>query len=54
MSRADVADYLGLTVETVSRLLTLLRCRGVIELPAVNRFVVLDRPGLATLSESET
>jgi CRP-like cAMP-binding protein len=53
MSRADIADYLGLTVETVSRLLTLLRCKGVIELPCVNRFVVLDRRQLVELSESE-
>ena len=32
MSRSDIADYLGLTVETVSRTLTRLRKQGLIEL----------------------
>lgn len=34
MSRLDIADYLGLSIETVSRRLTDLKCKGVIELPS--------------------
>ena len=33
MSRTDMGDYLGLTVETVSRTMTKLKTRGVIALP---------------------
>ncbi|WFU62367.1 helix-turn-helix domain-containing protein [Bradyrhizobium brasilense] len=37
MSRQDVADYLGLTIETVSRTLTQLEQNGVIALPSLRR-----------------
>ena len=43
MSRQDIADYLGLTIETVSRTLTSLESEGVIALPTSRR-VVLRNP----------
>ena len=50
MSRIDVADYLGLTVETVSRLFTALRCAGAIRLPTANRVEILDAAALDAAS----
>lgn len=50
MSRADIADHLGLTVESVSRSLTQLERAGIIELPAHRRTVVLrDKAALRRL-----
>jgi CRP/FNR family transcriptional regulator, anaerobic regulatory protein len=52
MTRTDIADYLGLTTETVSRTVTQFRKRGCIELvnPACVR--ILDREALAELAEA--
>lgn len=50
MSRIDIADHLGLTVESVSRSLTQLERAGIIELPAHRRTVVLrDKAALRRL-----
>ena len=44
MSRQDIADYLGLTIETVSRMMTQLEKSGVIAL-ATSRRIVLRKRG---------
>lgn len=42
MSRTDIADYLGLTIETVSRTFTALRKDGLIELPKPQTVKLVD------------
>ena len=42
MCRNDIADYLGLTIETVSRVLSRLKAEGKIAMPSCNRIVLLD------------
>jgi CRP/FNR family transcriptional regulator len=42
LSRADIADYLGLTIETVSRQVTKLRKEGVIRIENSRRVIVPD------------
>ena len=53
MSRIDIADYLGLTKETVSRMLAQLRSRGLIRLQSQSRIEVLDRGGLRAMAQGE-
>ena len=43
MTRSEIADYLGLTIETVSRVLTRLKTEGVIRLVSLND-VLVERP----------
>ncbi len=50
MGRVDIADYLGLTVETVSRLFTALRRQGAIRLATANRVEILDPAALEAAS----
>jgi CRP/FNR family nitrogen fixation transcriptional regulator len=50
MSRQDIADYLGLTIETVSRTLTQLEKTAAIELPSSRRIVLRNRPALSRLN----
>jgi CRP-like cAMP-binding protein len=46
MSRYDIADYLGLTIETVSRVLGALRRAGAISVPQAQRIDIRDRAAL--------
>jgi len=46
MSRQDIADYLGLTIETVSRTLTSLETCAAIEVPTSRRIVLRNRSAL--------
>jgi CRP/FNR family nitrogen fixation transcriptional regulator len=50
MSRQDIADYLGLTIETVSRTLTALDRDGAIHLLTAHSVIVRQRSALARLS----
>jgi CRP-like cAMP-binding protein len=50
MSRQDIADYLGLTIETVSRTLTQLESNAAIELPTSRRIVLRNRGALNRLN----
>jgi CRP/FNR family nitrogen fixation transcriptional regulator len=49
MSRQDIADYLGLTIETVSRTLTQLENKAAIELPSSRRITLRNRGALQRL-----
>jgi CRP/FNR family transcriptional regulator len=51
LSRQDIADLLGLTIETVSRQITHLRERGIIETPGRRGIVVLDGESLRDCAE---
>jgi CRP/FNR family transcriptional regulator len=50
MTRTDIADYLGLTIETVSRTLTRLRTEKLIELPTPSEIVLRDSAALDGLA----
>ena len=49
MNRIDIADYLGLTFETVSRVLHALKDRGLLDLPTADRVLVPDRERLSAI-----
>ncbi len=51
MSRGEIGDYLGLTVETVSRSMSKLRKRGLIGLVGSDEIVVLDADKLRTMGK---
>jgi len=47
LSRQQIADILGLTIETVSRHFTRMKRDGLIDLPSRREVAILDRPALA-------
>ncbi|WP_242914313.1 Crp/Fnr family transcriptional regulator [Brevundimonas pishanensis] len=53
MTRLDIADYLGLTIETVSRVMTQLKTSGMIRLLPGNDVEITDPDRLLALAEGE-
>jgi CRP-like cAMP-binding protein len=49
MSRQDIADYLGLTIETISRTLTQLESAAAISVPTCRRIILRNRKALRRL-----
>lgn len=52
MTRIDISDYLGLTQETVCRVLSRFRRSGVIQARSSNEIIVLDLPALRQIAQS--
>ncbi len=50
MSRKDIADYLGMAVETISRALAKLRDQGAIAIPNAHELVFLELPLLEAIA----
>ncbi len=53
MSRSDVADYLGLTVETVSRTFGRFRKLGLVDVPDAHTVVLRRRQGLERIADGD-
>lgn len=53
MGRQDIADYLGLTIETVCRTLTDFRSEGILAIPDRHRVLIRDLDALKSLAEGE-
>lgn len=50
LSRGQMAEFAGLTIETVSRQLTRLKMAGIVSLPTRDTFELLDREALLTIA----
>lgn len=50
MTRTDIADYLGLTIETVSRTFTKLKTQGLIRLPDPHAVEIVDKERLSSVA----
>jgi len=53
MTRQDIADYLGLTIETVCRMLTKLKISGTIDIPDRHTIVVRNMAALKRAAQPE-
>ena len=53
MTRSDIGDFLGLTIETVSRTFSKLKMLGLIELPQSNRVKLVHIDELKSIAEGE-
>jgi CRP/FNR family nitrogen fixation transcriptional regulator len=53
MTRQDIADYLGLTIETVSRVLSECKRGGLLEIPNLRQIVLNDIGTLQALVDGE-
>src|SRR5262245_318175 len=51
MSRQDIADYLGLTIETVCRMLSELKRERVIAIPSLSQIILNDKDALESLTD---
>lgn len=52
LTRADMGDFLGLTIETVSRQMTKLKSQGIIRLDGLRTIIVPDIRKLAAIAET--
>jgi CRP-like cAMP-binding protein len=53
MSRQDIADYLGLTIETVCRVLSSMKREKLIDIPGLHELTIRDSNALYALAEGE-
>jgi CRP/FNR family transcriptional regulator, anaerobic regulatory protein len=53
MSRTDIGDFLGLTIETVSRTLSKFKSMGLLALPQCNQVALLDIENLAGIANGD-
>lgn len=53
MSRADIADHLGVTIETISRALSRFQRDGLLRMTDAHHFIIVRRRALAALAEGD-
>ena len=54
MSRQDIADYLGLTIETVCRVLSAMKKQGILSIPNLHQLVIKKAQALYAIASGET